>query len=238
MLCESVPDTLLGQVAHDPHTATNERILIRAPRENRPRLLRNQFVVITDALTPSTTFLGRLLTGPFFRRDMSDDIVAEVEIQGELDGLYTRDTNNRPSTGSPVHEMQAGMVREMLGFDGDVLLGCMSGREDLKVSLSSMSKDVLPRNVGIFGTVGSGKSNTVQVLVEEASARGWAVILLALESEYVDIEQPKGLDDFHVYYPVSCASDRADSQPFTLRIADFDSSITAELLQVTMGERN
>jgi DNA helicase HerA-like ATPase len=151
--------------------------------------------------------------------------------------------------------MQAGSVREMLGFDGDVLLGCMSGREDLKVSLQSRSKDVLPRNVGIFGTVGSGKSNTVQVLVEEAAASGWAVIMLDLEAEYIDMDRPtednrvikrladfgrhpEGLSNFHVYHPVSCPSDRADSQPFSLRLADFDSSVTGELLQTTLAERN
>src|ERR1700722_10610770 len=47
-----------------------------------------------------------------------------------------------------------------------------------------------------------------------------------------------GLPDLHVYYPVSCPSDRTGSQPFTLRMADFDTSVTAELLQATMGERN
>src|SRR5439155_2533989 len=147
---------------------------------------------------------------------------------------------------SPVHEMGAEAVSALLGFDGDMRIGHFSGREDLFVSLRSGSKDVLPRNVGIFGTVGSGKSNSVQVLIEEASAAGWAVVLLDLEGEYIDMDQPMaqpellgklerfgrqpfGLPDFHVFYPVSCASDRTGSQAFTLRLADFDSSIVAEL---------
>ncbi len=246
---------LLGHIAHDPASATNERVLLRAPQANRDRMLRNQFVRITDALTPKTIFLGRILGGPFFPEAVGKDVMAEVEVQGELTGNRTHDTNNRPAPGSPVHEVTAAAVADLLGFDGDMRLGCLSGRDDLPVLIRSTSKDVLPRNVGIFGTVGSGKSNSVQVLIEEASEHGWAVILLDLEAEYVDMDlpmdqdhlverlaqfgrEPKGLADFHVYYPVSCPSERANSQPFTLRLADFESSVTAELLQASLAERN
>lgn len=44
--------------------------------------------------------------------------------------------------------------------------------------MNSQIKKVLPRNVGIFGTVGSGKTNSAQVLIEEASRAGYAVIVL------------------------------------------------------------
>jgi len=114
---------------------------------------------------------------------------------------------------------------------------------------------VLPRNLGIFGTVGSGKSNTSQVVIEEAAANGWAVIVLDVESEYTDMDapssdealwnklthfskKPAGIADFHVYCPASCVSERKDSEPFTLRLADFESGVIAELLQTTMSERN
>ncbi len=202
-------------------------------------------------------FLGRLVGGPFFpeKADGCCTIVSEVEIQGELVGRHPRDTNDRPSPGSAVYQLPAAEVRSMLGLNGDMALGHLSGREDLGVSLLSNSKEVLPRNVGIFGTVGSGKSNSVQVLIEEAAAHGWAVILLDLEAEYVDMDQPasrpglaeqlarcgrqpQGLPDFHVYHPVSCDSDKKSSVPFTLRLADFESSITSELLQATLAERN
>ncbi len=248
---------VLGSVASDNTSASNERVVIRASREQRQRVQRNQFVTITDALSPEIVFLGRLIGGPFFPAadGQPGDILAEVEVQGELHEGQPHDTNNRPAPGSVVQQLSPENVRSLLGLDGDMVLGCLSGREDLPVALQSKSKNVLPRNVGIFGTVGSGKSNSVQVLVEEASAQGWAVILLDLEAEYVDMDQPveqpllverlrrfgqepRGLEDFHVYYPVSCASDREGSRPFTLRVADFDSSVTAELLQATLGERN
>jgi DNA helicase HerA-like ATPase len=258
------PDSalLLGHIIPDTASSTNERVMLRADYEKRPRILRNQFIIITDALDPSTVFLGRLLSGPFFPESGrapaeggKDEIVAQVEIQGELSGNRPHDTNNRPSPGSAVYELSPTAVRTMLRLEGDMLLGCLTGRDDLRVELQSRSKDVLPRNIGIFGTVGSGKSNSVQVLVEEASECGWAVVMLDLEAEYVDMDQPttqanlldllnqfgrppKGLSDLRVYYPVSCPSERQGSQPFTLRMADFDSSITAELIQATLAERN
>lgn len=247
--------TLLGQVAPDHDTAANERTLLRGLPEQRGRLLRNQFVTITDAETPNVVFLGRILNGPFFPAADGQSILAEIEIQGELTDGRLHETNNRPTPGSPVQEMPTEAVSDLLGFAGDLLLGCMAGREDLPISLNSKSKDVLPRNVGIFGTVGAGKSNSVQVLVEEAAAAGWAVVMLDLEGEYIDMDQPtnqadliprlarfgrapRGLADFHVYYPVCCTSDRQGSQPFTLRLADFERSVISELLQTSMAERN
>src|SRR5262249_23956427 len=90
---------------------------------------------------------------------------------------------------------------------------------------------------------------------EEAARNGWAVVVLDVESEYTDMDlptdeeqaaerlagfgrQPAGVKDFHVYYPASCTSDKAGSEPFTLRLADFDTSVIGEILQVTLPERN
>src|SRR5437868_3766756 len=125
----------------------------------------------------------------------------------------------------------------------------------MHISLQSKNKEVVPRNVGIFGTVGAGKSNSTQVLIEEAAENGWAVIVLDVESEYTAMDEPsqeeklfaklagygrepRGLTDFEVYYPVSCASERQKSRAFTLRLADFETSVIAEILQTTLPERN
>ena len=121
--------------------------------------------------------------------------------------------------------------------------------------MKSRSKDVLPRNVGIFGTVGSGKSNTAQVLIEEAAAGGWAVVVIDVEGEYIEMDEPvgvpdlepvlarhgrkpQGIQDFDVIHPASCLSERPDSRPFTLRLADFDTPVVTELIHATMPERN
>src|SRR5206468_7034063 len=136
-----------------------------------------------------------------------------------------RDTNSRPAPGSSVFALDAAEVADLHGFNGDLLLGNLSGDDDICVYLQSKNKGILPRNLGIFGTVGSGKSNTAQVLIEEAARNGWAVIVLDVESEYTDMDlpadeagmperlarfgrSPEGLKDFHVLFPASCADDK------------------------------
>src|ERR1700730_13290617 len=88
-----LPETsdLLGHIDWDRPGATNERVVLRAPRENRARLLRNKFVRITDAKAAGIQFLGRIVPGPFFadqpqreaeKEEARDgDITAEIEIQ-------------------------------------------------------------------------------------------------------------------------------------------------------------
>src|SRR5205085_1859781 len=50
--------------------------------------------------------------------------------------------------------------------------------------------------------------------------------------------EPAGLPDFRVSYPASCTSTRPDALPFTLRLAEFETGVIAELLQTTLPERN
>jgi hypothetical protein len=259
---------LLGCVAWDGSAATSERVLLRAPVTNRPLAERNQYVRIQDEEGARTGFLARIVSGPFFHRagaltvggtmggaSLESFLMADLEIQGELVGGRARDTNSRPAPGSSVFALSPAEVAELHGFQGDMLLGNLAGQDDLLVSLQSHNKGVLPRNLGIFGTVGSGKSNTAQVVIEEAAGSGWAVIVLDVEGEYTELDQPAdeggaaarlaafgrrpaGLEDFHVFYPAGCAGDRQDGEPFTLRLADFETTVIGEMLQVSMPERN
>jgi DNA helicase HerA-like ATPase len=260
----------LGFVDWDSSTASNERVVMRSPLANRDRIIRDQYVRIEDPLGSRSGFLGRIVAGPFFSprgattkpyvslgQGLSGEfaILAEIELQGELVDGRPRASKSRPVSRATVQELSADEVADLLGFSGDMILGAIAGQEDICFRLQSQNKAVLPRNLGIFGTVGSGKSNTSQVLIEEAAASGWAVIVLDVESEYIEMDGPsgdqsllkklvrfakegKGVKDFQVYHPASCASDRSDSEPFTLRLADFDSSLVAEILQTSIAERN
>lgn len=49
---------------------------------------------------------------------------------------------------------------------------------------------------------------------------------------------PEGLADFGVYYPVCCPGEHPPAAPLALRLADFDTPVIGEILQVTMAERN
>jgi DNA helicase HerA-like ATPase len=261
----------LGYVDWDSPTASNERVFVRCPLVNRDRIIRDQYVRIEDPLGCRSGFLGRIVGGPFFSHrgaqasgspfaighGLSGEvaIIAEVELQGELVDGRARASKSRPLSRAVVQELSADEVSDLLGFSGDMVLGAISGQDNIWFRLQSQNKGVLPRNLGIFGTVGSGKSNTAQVVVEEAAANGWAVIVLDVESEYVEMDAPsgdevlakklsqfsrnaEGVKDFEVYYPASCASERPGSVPFTLRLADFESSVIAEMLQTTISERN
>src|SRR6202011_4177317 len=39
-------------------------------------------------------------------------------------------------------------------------------------------------------------------------------------------------------YPASCTNEKTGSEPFTLRLADFDTNVIGEILQVSIPERN
>ncbi len=259
---------LLGHVAWDGTTATSERVLLRAGVNQRRLIERNQYVRIQDAEGARSGYLARVVSGPFFHRaggptvsgmaastSLESFLLADLEIQGELVDARPRDTNSRPAPGAPVYALSPAEIAELHGFQGDMLLGNLTGQDDLWVSLQSKNKGVLPRNLGIFGTVGSGKSNTAQVIVEEAARNGWAVIVIDVEGEYIDMDepsdderakarlaffgrQPEGVDDFYVFSPAGCKSDRDGYEPFNLRLADFDTSVIGEILQVTLPERN
>jgi hypothetical protein len=261
----------LGYVDWDNSSASNERVIVRCPLVNRDRIIRDQYVRIDDPLGSRSGFLGRIVGGPFFcsrghstngsqlplGQGLSGEIAiwAEIELQGELVEGRARASKSRPVSRAVVHELSPDEVAELLGFSGDMVLGAVSGQENIWFRLQSQNKSVLPRNLGIFGTVGSGKSNTAQVVIEEAAANGWAVIVLDVESEYIEMDaatvehslmrklgnfekQAEGIKDFQVYCPASCMSERANSESFTLRLADFETSVIAEILQTTIGERN
>src|SRR4030095_4270006 len=91
-------------------------------------------------------------------------------------------------------------LKKLLELEGNMLLGSLMGYEEqrVEVRVQSENKNVLPLNVVIFGTVGSGKSNTVQVLVEEASDAGWACVVIDVEGEYVRMNEPQDRPDMEL----------------------------------------
>lgn len=265
----SVAATPLGYVDWDGASPSNERVLMRSPLIHRERIVRDQYVRIEDAIGSRTGFLGRIVAGPFFSpraaggnsvplaSGLSGEfaIQSEIELQGEFVEGRQLSSKSRPVSRAAVYELSPDEVASFLGFSGDMVLGSLGGQDHVQFRLQSKNKAILPRNLGIFGTVGSGKSNTAQVVIEEAAACGWSVIILDVESEYTEMDQPSqdgplvkrlagygksaaGLRDFQVFHPVNCPSECPASKPFSLRLADFDSAVVAEVLQTSVGERN
>jgi DNA helicase HerA-like ATPase len=124
----------------------------------------------------------------------------------------------------------------------------------IEIRANTENKNFLPLNVGIFGTVGSGKSNTVQVLVEEASDANWACVLIDVDGEYVKMNEqnnrpdmnlilrenhslaPEGINDYRVYVPSSRASDADHPIRFKVPISELDISIVSDILEFSEPE--
>lgn len=264
----------LGRVDWDAFPLSNERVTVRVNEEQQERLVRNLLVHIREAGKIIREYIGRVVSGPFFFPDLPQPemngadagtrgpasalgrrIVSEVEIVGELANDQVRAAQRRPAPGATVVALDNQVTERLLGCGGDMRLGCLSGRDSVLFHLRSQSKGVLPRNVGIFGTVGSGKSNAAQVLVEEATAQGWAAVVVDVEGEYVAMDAPSdvpeiadvlkpfdrqaaGLPDFTVYHPAGCPGQQTGAEFFCLRLADFETAIIAEILETSLAERN
>jgi len=259
---------MLGYVHFDRSGMKNERTEILVPRDKVSQLARNKYVKITDSGTGAYPFLGRIVEGPFFSPEevARDSALAQtsilkgdsfpavpeyyavggIEILGQLVDGNVVGANIRPAPQSKVEELPAEELQGLLNLSGDLLVGDLDGYPNLRVCLSSRDKKVIPRNIGIFGTVGSGKTNTAQVIIEDASRAGYAVVVLDVEGEYVEMDQastelgaalrrfgrsPEGLAHFTVYYPVAGESEKADATPFTLRCADLDPLLLSELIE-------
>jgi DNA helicase HerA-like ATPase len=174
--------------------------------------------------------------------------VGGIEILGELKNGKVFGVNTRPAPQARVYELTDDEIKELLEVSGNMLLGALDGYNDVDVNLQSESKKVLPRNIGIFGTVGSGKSNTSQVVIEEAILADYAVVVIDVEGEYTEMDEPtsesalatilnerygkkpQGLEKFKAFYPVAAESERIDAEPFMLRVADYEPTIFSEII--------
>lgn len=248
---------LLGTVDWDDDAARHERVRCRLLQERVDRCHFGKLVRIVAEGPPRRQFVARIVGGPYFPAGPaqgSGGAHAELEVQGEIEGGLVVGSTRRPKPGSSILDLSFTEIGNLLKCTGDLLLGALAETPAVLFGLQSKSKEVLPRNVGIFGTVGSGKSNTTQVLIEEAAAAGWAVVLVDVEGEYIRMDQPvpagpaasqlvrycraaKGLADFQVLAPRSCRSERADAKPFCLRLADFEVDVISEILEANAAER-
>jgi DNA helicase HerA-like ATPase len=159
-------------------------------------------------------------------------------------------TSTRPVPKSPVDDLSSEDIQKLIGLGGDMMIGSLVGYPGVQVTMNSQIKKVLPRNVGIFGTVGSGKTNSAQVLIEEASRAGYAVIVLDVEGEYTAMDEqtteealeaklkangrePEGLKDFHVYHPTGGEPTRKDSKEFGIPFNQMPPYLVSELAGLT-----
>ncbi|WP_214110903.1 ATP-binding protein [Acrocarpospora catenulata] len=267
----------LGFVAFDGQGTDNTSAGVLVSEELRRHFRRDAYVGIHDP-EQGITFLGRVVEGPFHspheigpdsaisrttllhpdRTQFRPSYYASgtIEILGEVTESETvLPTSTRPRPYSQAFIYPRDRLRRMLGLEGDMRLGTLLGYDGVMVEADSTSKGFLPRNVGIFGTVGSGKSNTTQVLMEEALRANWAVVVIDVEGEYVRMNepndephlkellerqfpdrQPRRVPDFRVYVPSAGMSDASDPVAFKVPIADVPVDIIANIMDLTEAQ--
>lgn len=268
----------IGYVNFDSTTASSNELEIRIPAENLNEVRRGQYIRIESDLNGrKINFFSRISRGPFFVPDAvsRDSAFARAsvlhagelgfrpdfhgfcyaEVVGELDPSRTRVTGTfvRPAPQASVYSLTGPEIEKLLGLEGDMYIGRLEGYRDVRIRIPSNKNGALPRNVGIFGTVGSGKTNTSQTLIEEAASHNWAVIVLDVEGEYVDMDKPsnlgslaplflefgitpRGVVALNVYNPVGTESSRPDSKPFGVRFSNLDPQILIEILHLSEAQ--
>ena len=261
---------VLGHVDFDGAAADNTTSEAVVSADHRNLFRREVYVGIKDT-EQNIEFLGRIVQGPFHiphkagagsaktrtKSKPAYDVFGNIEVLGELlHGKRVVPTLTRPRPYSEITIFPPERLKKLLEFEGNMLIGSLMGYEEQQVEVraNTENKNFLPLNVGIFGTVGSGKSNTVQVLVEEASSAGWACVVIDVEGEYVRMSEPEnrpdmqrilredysiapeGKKDFRVYVPSSGASDADHPTPFKVPISELDISIISDILEFSEPE--
>ncbi len=269
----SVQQSLLrvGFVNFDAAATDNTTTGAMVSADLRQHFRRDVYVGIRDG-EQNVEFLGRIVEGPFHApHEVSQDsaitrttilhpdrtqfrptyyVYGTIEVLGALTaGEHVVPTPTRPRPYSEIYIFPETRLRRLLDIEGDFYLGHLMGYSRVSVHTCIDNKNFLPRNVGVFGTIGSGKSNTTQVLMEEALRAGWAVIAIDVEGEYVRMNEPTddrtlaallesehnltpaGVGDLRVYVPMSGHSEAQNPQSFKIPISELQPEVIADILE-------
>ena len=253
-------EVMLGEVSSDPPERHRNPNFCTLQIGRGIAVERGVYVRIQDE-SLGKAFIGRIVDGPYFiSGDASAHTLSGAEIRPlqkhctvELTSIVTNGERSlvqtRPAPGSKAFVMDAGSVQEYIGAAGDLSLGRLASDKKVKLHIDSRT---LNRHLGIFGTTGSGKSNTLQVITEEASRSGLCVLIFDVEGEYVKLnestdklidvlaqfgEKPREVKDLHVYVPASDGTGNSAGTTFGIPFAKVNLEVFSEVLGLTAQER-
>lgn len=247
-------------------------------RDTLTAIDRGRYVSIV-CIGDNKEYMGRIAEGPFFdpdalKRDSTpvEFIVMNqsvgkipllpdyhgrivVEILGEERNGILLGAVRRPHPGSPIKPYDTAMMEKMLNIRGKICLGYLDNYEDTLVYLDEQDKGYIPRNFLTVGTIGSGKSNTNQVFIEETLENGFAQIVLDPEGEYIFMDQPAegdelaqelepfnrkpiGVKNLTVYRPPHTTSNRQDAKEFSVPFDSLGAEMIMELIEMSPAQES
>lgn len=263
-------------VHFDPGTASSNMVEALIHHDDLTKIHRGMYVHVMST-KDGRRYSGRVVEGPFYgpdalRRDSTPVtfIVLNqgqgrtlslpeyhgwmaVELLGEERNGGLFGATRRPHPASPIFPYDAALMKEMFKLGGNIRLGVLDNYDDVFVELNGDDKGVVPRNFLTVGTIGSGKSNTNQVFIEETTAAGYAQIVVDPEGEYIfmdrpseapgiaeDLElyerEPKGVSRITVYKPPKSHSKREDAIEFSVPFESLAPELVVELAEMTTAQ--
>lgn len=264
-------------VHFDPNATKSNIIEVLIHHDDIMKVHRGLYVHIRST-KDERRYSGRVIEGPFFAPDaLKRDSTpvqfiilnqgqgkvlsvpeyhgwAKIEILGEEREGAIFGAVRRPHPASPVFPYDSSMMSGMLHLSGNIQLGTLDNYDDVFVRIDGNDKGVIPRNWMTVGTVGSGKSNTTQVFIEETLDVGYAQIVVDPEGEYIFMDQPsdaenveeslqrfgevpKGVKNIKVYRPPLSDSKRKDAIEFSVPFDSLSPEIVPEITEMSPAQK-
>jgi len=264
-------------VHFDPSTAESNTVEALVHSSDLDKVHRGLYVHI-KSLKDNRSYSGRIIEGPFYnpdalKRDSTPvqfiilnqghgKVLAvpeyhgwvKIEILGEEHQSSLGGAVRRPHPASPVKPYDTKLMEQMLQLSGDMVIGQLDNYPEVLVRIDSKDKGVVPRNWLTVGTVGSGKSNTNQVFIEETLRAGYAQVVIDPEGEYVSMDEqsqvgditqilkgygrvPEGVKKITVYCPPGAKSKRKGATPFSVKFSSLSPDVIAELVEMNSAQQ-
>lgn len=247
---------VLGEVMFDEERDKLGATTCYVLMEKDVELKRGLYVELRDP-RKGEYYIGQIIDGPYYppssrlpnASNKTYNAIYLVELAATVkDGVQTA-VLTRPTPGTPMRILDDAAVQAFLGTAGEIKLGRLPTQPNVSVGLDPAT---LTRHVGVFGTTGSGKSNTIQVMMEEASEKKLAILTFDVEGEYTRMdeptdklrdllkefdEEPRGIKDLKVYVPFSSKSAREDAIKFSVKFAEMNKDVFSEVAELTKMEK-
>jgi DNA helicase HerA-like ATPase len=265
-------ENAIAFVHFDPNSAKSNTVEALIHHDDLPLIHRGLYVHIMS--TDGRRYTGRVIEGPFYNPDaLKRDSTPvqfiiinqgrgkalavpeyhawmQVEILGEERDGQLLGAVRRPRPASPIIAYDDELMAETMHLRGNIIMGLLDNYPDVLVRVDENDKGVIPRNWLTVGTVGSGKSNTTQVFVEETLLSNYAHIIVDPEGEYIYMDQPTdqtvelesyerskaGVQKLRVYRPPKAQSQRKDAQEFSVPFSSLHPDVIIEIAEMTSAQ--